>query len=209
MISTTRNMALMFMALAAVSSGGMFALGQELGTTDAIPLQESGGIVGHVTVVVTDNDGNVKQYMQTDNAILDFGKDALLDDLFGTAVSTYTDDAFIFIGFGGSNATAVAETDSPTAAFSAAAEGTCPREDVTAGGGNTRGVTQTAGQSVLNLQVVVDGSVGGCATTIGRAALANTLAVDTGDFFAVTKFTTDVVLTSTDTLTLTWDLTFN
>lgn len=208
MISTTRNMALMFIALAVVSSGGMFALGQELGTTDAIPMQESGGIVGHVTVVVTDNDGNVKQYMQSDNAILDFGKDALLDDLFGTAVSAYADIAFTFIGFGGSNATAVAETDSPSAAFSAATEGTCPREDVT-GGGNSRSVTQAAGAPVLNLQVVVDGSVGGCNTTFGRAVLANTLAVDTGDFFAVTKFSSDVTLSSTDTLTLDWDLTFN
>jgi len=208
MISTTRNLALMFIALAVVSSGGMFALGQELGTTDEIPMRESGGIVGHVTVVVTDNDGNVKQYMQTDNAILDFGKNGLLDELFGTAVSAYAATDFTFIAFAGSNATTVAETDSPTAAFSAAAEGTCPREDVTAGA-NTRGVTQTAGAPVLNLQVIVDGSVGGCATTIGRSALTNSGTLEAGDIFAVTKFTTDVILTSTDTLTLDWDITFN
>jgi len=208
MISTTRNMALMFMALAVVSSGGMFALGQELESTNATPLRESGGIVGHVTAVVTDNDGNVKQYMQTDNIILDMGKNAIIDEVFGlTTASAFGTADFVHIGLGALNATAVAETDGQTS-FTAE-DINCPKEDATAGGGNSLGLTATAGAPVLNYQVVFDGSVTNCDTQFGRAGLTNNAAFATGDIIAVTNFGTSVTLSTTDTLTLDWDFTFN
>lgn len=207
MISTTRNMALMFMALAVVSSGGMFALGQELGTTDAIPLQESGGIVGHVTVVVTENDGNVKQYMQTDNIILDLGKVAIMDEVFGLTSSTFGTADFTFIGLGASNVTAIAETDSEGAFTDEDID--CAKEDVVTAGDATLGLTATAGAPVLNIQVIFDGGDANCATTFGRAGLTNNAAFGVGDVIAVTAFGTDVTLSSTDTLTLDWDFTFN
>ncbi len=42
-------------------------------------------MVGHVTTIVTDANGNIKAYRQTDNTVVNNGKDCVTKDLFGGA----------------------------------------------------------------------------------------------------------------------------
>lgn len=62
-------------------------------TSSMVPLVESpttnmAQLLGHVTLVVTDGDGNVKQYIQTDNVVTTEGTDCALIELFGSGTGT-------------------------------------------------------------------------------------------------------------------------
>jgi len=47
------------------------------------PAQQSLQMVGHLEMIATDPDGNIKQYIQTDNAIQTRGADCIINALFG------------------------------------------------------------------------------------------------------------------------------
>jgi len=51
----------------------------------ASPTSNVGLMMGHVTMVVTDGDGNVKHYFQSDNQVTDEGTDCAMEVLFGSA----------------------------------------------------------------------------------------------------------------------------
>lgn len=188
------------MGISVILVGGVFAVAQEMETTPS-SLATAAGIYGHVTTIVTDSDGNVKQYSQTDNVILDGGKANMVEDLFGVTAPGNPANDYTFVALG-TNATAHAEGDSAIA-FTASA---CPREDAGVDTGSDIDTTPTSGQTILNIQVQVLGADGGCANTFEEAALFNLLTG--GDMFALTKLTTPVTLVSGDTLTLDWDITF-
>ena len=60
------------------SQAGMFTL------TDANPTTTTMRYLGHVTAVVSDSNGNIKSYFQTDNIVMDNGKNCATDLVFGT-----------------------------------------------------------------------------------------------------------------------------
>jgi len=201
MISTTRNLALSLMGISVILTGGIFAVAQEMEPTVS-GLATQAGIYGHVTAVITDSDGNVKQYIQTDNAILDLAKANMVEDLFGVASAGDPAQDYTFVSLG-TNSTAHVETDA--ASDFTESSPLCPREDagVTSG---TIGTTATPGQIVLNIQVQFLGVTTNCDSTFQEAALFNLSSG--GDMFALTKLTSPVTLVSGDTLTLDWDITF-
>ncbi len=65
----------MVVALVAVSLTGSFAIADEFQGGQIA--KEKAGIYGHITAVVHDESGNVKQYVQTDNAVVQNGVDML------------------------------------------------------------------------------------------------------------------------------------
>jgi len=201
MISTTRNMALTLMTISVLLVGGLFAVAQEMDTTPS-SLATTAGIYGHVTVVVTDSNGDVKQYIQTDNAILDLGKANMVEDLFGVASAGDPSVDYTFVALGTNGTATHVETDSASD-FTAT---TCAREDAGPSVNSSIGTTQTPGQIVLNIQVEFLGIDANCANTFEEAALFNLLTG--GDMFALTTLTSPVTLVSGDTLTLDWDITF-
>ncbi len=69
----TKNMALMLVAIVAVASGGLLTLVEQDVQATPSATSESGQIIGHVTLVLTDEDGNIKAYRQTDNAVYNNG----------------------------------------------------------------------------------------------------------------------------------------
>lgn len=202
MISTTRNLALTLMGISVILVGGVFAVAQEMEPTTS-GLATQAGIYGHVTAVLTDSDGNVKQYIQTDNAILQEAKGALIEDLFGVAAAGDPANDYTFVSLG-TNATAHVEDDS-AGAFTETSP-LCPREDAGVSAGSSIATTKTAGQLELNIQVQFLGADANCAVTVDEAALFD--ASTAGNMFALTKLTSQVVLASGDTLTLDWDITF-
>lgn len=68
------------------SQAGMFALMDENLTTATTTMRYS----GHVTAVVYDSNGNIKSYFQTDNIIVDDGRNCSTDLVFNTSFHTST-----------------------------------------------------------------------------------------------------------------------
>jgi len=66
----------MAIALVAVSLTGSFAVADEFQGGQIA--EQKGGIYGHITAQVLDDNGNVKQYVQTDNRIVFKGVDQLV-----------------------------------------------------------------------------------------------------------------------------------
>ena len=198
MISTQKNFALMLMGLAMLVPGGIFAMAQ---VENVDPINEQGGITGHVTAVLRDADGNIKQYSQSDNAIIDDGKEFIADDIFGTSLSGgTTTNNFDFIEIGTNNTIHI-ETDTVATAFTSVS---CPR--VQDAGVATD--VSTGGQVVLTVESAFAGSTGNCAATFAEALLAN--AITGGEVLALTQFSGGTVtLTAADTLTITWAITLN
>ena len=71
MTQISRNIALMFLGVVAVSMSGSYALLQPAQTS--VENGETGGLMGHLVVTVNDENGNVKAYRQTDNLITNTG----------------------------------------------------------------------------------------------------------------------------------------
>ena len=83
---------------------------------EPISTQSSGWISGHVTTTVYDDDGNIKHYFQSDNAVLDNGEDCAIEALFdsdgtGNCNVALGATGFNFIAIGtGAQAVAVTQT---------------------------------------------------------------------------------------------------
>ena len=87
MTNMYKNLPAIFLAVAVVSAGSVFAFNQNTEQPQQ-PTQESGKILGHITMVVKDSDGNVKQYLQTDNKVVNNGLKATTAKLFGNSLET-------------------------------------------------------------------------------------------------------------------------
>jgi len=208
----TKNMALMLVAIVAVASGGFFTLVEQ--DTQATPLgtSEQGQILGHVTLVLTDEDGTIKAYRQTDNAVYNNGFNQIIDDAFGSAACAgcqATTADFDVIGIGtGIVPAALSATDltAPT--------GTATLCDRVA---DPTGATSVADSFLVTISASFGGSAStadmanvACeGTAIIEAGLFNSATDATGEMFAAQAFSAINIASTTDVLTVTWELTFS
>ena len=183
-----------------------------LGTMNAVVADTSertGVATGHITLVLRDSDGEIKQYVQTDNLVTREGLDCLVDSLFGSTgtgtCSSALDFDVVAIGTGAVGTdTAIALTTPLTSGCIAFAD-----PGVVADVGTT---TQA-----IQVEVVFGGSTSSgadlaasqCEATITEAGVFNTggAAVATDNMFATQGFT-GVTIAAADTLTVTWDIDF-
>jgi len=89
--------AILGLTITIAMTGVLYALPTDVsvGTTTAFPL-----MVGHFDVTITDSDGNVKYYAQTDNVVTDEGLDCALSNMFDTDDLCTSTTAFIHIALG-------------------------------------------------------------------------------------------------------------
>ena len=198
------KLALLFGIIATMSLGTM-------NTVVADTSERTGVALGHVTLVLRDSDGEIKQYVQTDNVVTNEGLDCLVDQLFGsvtTGTCTTTGNMdIVSIGTGAAGgATAVTLTTPLASGCIAFAD---------------PGVVADAGTSTqaIQVEVVFGGSTstgadlapagGECEATITEAGLFNTGGATTtaNNMFAIQGFT-GVAIAAADTLTVTWDIDF-
>ena len=189
-------------AIVAVAAGigGIFS-GFSVSADDSEAFSESGLMLGHITLIVTDENGNIKDYVQTDNLVVDEGIDTMGDlvfpdiDLNGNG----TDGKFDWIGIGTGGATVAAAGDDGEQTVIS----TCNRvQDAT-----VTGTSAVSGE----ITVTVDASFSGssCAGAIDEAILANSgtgAAANAGETLARQVFS-DVNVGSSDTLTVSWEIT--
>ena len=195
------KLALLFGIVATMGFGTM--------NTAVADTSEITGGLGHIELVLTDEAGNIKQYVQTDNFITHEGLDCLVDVLFRGASGTGTcgaTDTFDAIGLGIGSAATVAST-----ALSSGLASNCI--------GFT--ATPSADSGTLTQTITISAIFGGagssgadvfateCEQTITEAGLFNAGGATTalGDMFAYQTFT-GITIANADTLTVTWDLDF-
>jgi len=185
-------------------SDGTFVLQNETPTST----MESGGILGHIEIIHTDSEGNILSYQQTDNAIVNDGRNCTAMLLFGANSGCRSDDAdglgkYTVIGVG--NGTALSGSTSQT-----------DTNDEVNDNGIVR-ITGTLG-AFLNSSNPGDPAVqritaqftwlGGTTNTINQAGLFNdTTAGSTSSTFALKNFPSSVAMNTNDQLTVNWDIT--
>jgi len=204
------KLALSAVMVVAISLTGIvgFATGIE-SVADELPrMGEPAGFLGHITLVHSDSDGNILSYAQTDNRIVNEGKNCAMELLFGTtgagdcAATATSGDLFDFIGltdtqsFGyGTNASSLNAADITGSGLDPAI-GTV-QNFVAAVGADY-------GSSSTGASVDIDKTFTATATQATDGAILYNGANDA--VFAGQKFTS-VTLNNLDTLQVTWTIT--
>jgi hypothetical protein len=178
-------------------------------TTQTNP--DVGKILGHITLIVKDKEGNIKQYRQTDNIINNDGFNCVATEVFGasTATSTcaFSPGSFKVIGLSATSSTMAHNT-----ALSALAEYS---NDGLAPVAGTVTVPTTASTSSSTTGDVVETQISntftdtGATNSVGAAALQDS-ATTTGsvNLFAAQTFGSAISLNTGDSLTVNWQVSF-
>lgn len=216
-MKTTMTVAIMGIAVAvAVGVIGVQAISQ---SNSEIPSLSSSNlsILGHATFTVTDPDGNIKAYRQTDNAIINQGKDCVARFLFNNATANPAGNncgdtsltsgftGFRFIGI--NNATGVNGVLDSSAALSTFTTG-----EMTAWTRPTSTPTYTAATGTTGTIVSITSGAVSIGSTIGstnvtRSALLDDVTSGTDHAAAIINIPNGVSVASGDTLTVNWSVT--
>ncbi|MCZ6583091.1 MAG: hypothetical protein O6761_07980 [Thaumarchaeota archaeon] len=205
-MTPTRNLALMFVAIASIASAGAYAAIQE---TQGLPSAQSEGVsmLGHVTLTLVGADGEIKQYVQADNAVMADGKDGLAELTFGTTdCASCTGSTFSNIGIG--TGTGSESPTSNTDLTTPLAAGNCNRvaaSSISSTGTDTNVVTLSA--SFSDAASGGDRADANCATGVTEAGLFDSATDATGIMFSSDTFSS-VTIGAGDVLTVEWELTF-
>jgi len=128
---------------------------------------DNGIMYGHLTLMVLDQSGNTKNYVQTDNLIVDEGMDTMIDLLFPDTNlnGNSTDTEFSVVGIGTGNTAAAAGNIGEETLISG-----CSRIQDSA----VTGSSAISGESTATVNVQFSGAT--CASTLVReAVLVNSL----------------------------------
>lgn len=163
---------------------------------------ESANLKGHIVLVVKDSEGNIKEYQQTDNIVTAAGKECVMEKLWGVATACPASIG-TFTGIALSSATFAEVASTANEIAVSAIEG------LLSGNGFDRtqgGVTNSVDPTGLTNGIVTVSHTftAGIAQSVVSAALFET----TGStVFAAKAFDSTVDLASSDTLTVTWNIT--
>jgi len=182
----------------------LLAQAQETETSNAL------GIMGHIEFVARDADGNIKQYIQTDNTIVNIGENCLAESLFDVATTDGThactgtgshasgngvaDGGFTFLAIG-LNTGATAEADNNVGMDSQ--QGARIQEA-------SAGITDSTGTGSTSAQVVLSEIFSPGAFTIAEAGLFD---ASTGGNMLARQVFTGIPLGASDQLTVQWTIT--
>jgi len=198
-----RNVSIMAMALVAVSLTGSFAVADEF-KGGQIATQEA-GMYGHITAKVLDETGNVKQYVQSDNKIVQNGVDMLVINTLVPS-SAYTggidtalgDVQYMQIGTGSGAGTSADNTITTI--------GGCAPVTFT---GTGAGASDSVGFATTSVTLSSTFSGASCAATVAEAGLFDgSTGSGTDDMFSRGIFGSSVVLGAADSLDVDWTFTF-
>jgi len=200
-----QHQSLGLVAVMAVVAGltGVTALGDiSFVENDLSSMNTNAPIMGHVIIQVTDDEGNIKKYMQTDNVISANAKACTGELLFGATVtcvssnSAFDDIVLSPDGFADTAATA----DLTNGQFSNQLTGSLAKSTSNT---ITEGVA-ASGTGSERIDIAHTFSfTGGSSQTVTSAALMNTSV----SIFAIKNFPSAVSLNNGDDLTVTWQIT--
>ena len=195
----TQHAAMFALVAIVAGTGGIFS-GFSSSADNSEAYSESGAVMGHITMVVTDENGRVVDYVQTDNLVVDAGIDTMGDLIFPdiNLNGNVTDGKFDWIGIGTGSTGAAAGNEAEETLVTG-----CSRvqDDTVTGDSGTSGeITVTVGASFSGTN---------CAGAITEAVLTNSgtgSGAGAGEILARQTFSA-VNVGSSDTLTVTWEIT--
>lgn len=162
-----------------------------LGTDDT--LKSSAALLGHITLTAYDENGEIKNYRQTDNVVVNTGDNCILMDILSTSSGSCATASQFNVVHLGTGTTTMSEG-------SVLQDMTWNR--VTTG---TVGAL-TAASSTGGASATVTATFPDVSATITEAALMNSQASNTANILAMQDFA-DIALGSTDDLTVQWTIT--
>ena len=195
MNKSSRNVALIVMLGVTTAVGGVYALMPSASTQSLTA--DGGNILGHIQLVLTDTDGNIKAYRQTDNLIVTNGLESAAEKLFGADHTTTTPTIGTF------NVVQVGiDSTAPAAA----------NENLGTPRSNKRldSSVATSGQNgaVIDANWAAGRLHNGSGTTaITESGVFDSVTNATGNMFARQTFTA-INVGAADSLTVTWTITF-
>jgi len=186
-------------------SDGTFAL-----QSDAPSTMDGASIMGHMEIIHTDSEGNILSYQQTDNAIVNQGRNCTMVLLFGAEANTACGGEIIgtytVVGIG--NGSALAVDTAIEVLNGEITDNNMARAD---------GVVTVSEQSVASIHA--DTAVGrissvftwlGATTnTVSQAGLFNQTTISGDGTFAMKDFPSNVAMNTNDQLTVNWDITID
>jgi hypothetical protein len=189
----------LFGAVFAVSVGmlglnGVFSMpSATLGTATSSHGQEP--LLGHLTIVEKDQNGNVKAYRQSDNVVTQVGRTCTAAALFGSAVQCANIGTYQFIGVGTNS---VSETSSDTALFGLISKTTRTGYTLT---NSTASIGGIASESALFTFAA--------SSTVAESGLFDSTATPNtqSHMFARKAITPPIAVNNGDTVTVTWSIT--
>ena len=159
--------------------------------------------LGHLELVLKDADGNIKQYLQTDNLIVNEGANTMVDLIFpitnptGGLNNNLTDTQFGVIGIGtGASGSFVSlvSLESPIAG--------CANQTANVVEGHVANLGNTIGAQAILSATFSGGSSPGCTGTITEAVVQNDIA-GKGELLTHKTFQ-GITLEDADTLKINW-----
>lgn len=181
--------------ITAISISGIAALGFTMADfSEENQLKSTAAMMGHITLIAHDENGNIINYVQTDNVILNSADDCILKNLFNVQTCTSTDALYddIAIGTGNTGFT----------------EGSTLSQLVwhSQTGGSVGAGTAASGAS--GASTTVSATFNDVSATITEAALINNPDTANTDTLALQDFN-DIILGPTDDLTVQWTVTID
>lgn len=178
-----------------------------------MPMSTSDGasMMGHIEIIHTDSDGNIIRYLQTDNAIMNAGRNCAANMLFGTTANTACDDTtpgyYNVIALG--NGTAFSSDDNTLTALNTEITGNgLARTDGTNVVSQQQAATgTTAGSSITRISNTYTYSSATASNTITNAGLFNSTSAPSGVFALKALPGSGVTMNVGDQLTVNWDIT--
>ena len=190
----------------------------ELQTNMSEPVYYDGtSLTGHFEVIQTDSEGNILSYQQTDNGIMNEGRDCVARALFGDHTAfghdctDVTPGGFTWIALG--NATSLSgngDNTASTALFDEITDNGLVRADATTIT-ETFGAQTTGGDdavAVTTLSATFTWT-GGTTNTVLSAGLFNATQGAEDSVFAMKDFPSGVAMNSGDQLTVNWQITID
>lgn len=195
------DLAIMGMSLSVVVSV-LFATGAlSFATQDVEPITyEQTGFMGNVVLVAKDTDGNIKAYRQTDNIITNVGKSCAAMKIFGQTTTNTTGSQQTMCGGGGANSGLFNYVGIGTSGTAEAAGDTSITGSIARAQDTGVGLVNGTGPTYAIIQ---PGAFTGLSATIQEAGLFDAGGTSGNHMFARKTFTS-IVLTPSDSLTVTW-----
>lgn len=214
----TKNLGILALVFVAGFLG--IGLGQNAFTSSEQPTMtpESGTILGHVEIIHTDANGNVVSYEQSDNAVMNQGKNCAAKVLFGGSALSSQSTCTLNAGRSFWNVIGLSNnalSSNPTT------QTTLPGEFFLSSG-TCAGICRNSANSTATVSASSDATTDGgsktvrisktftltnASATIRSAGLFNSTDTSNYSTFALKPFSSAVSMAQNDQLTVNWDIT--
>ena len=173
---------------------------------------EAGSLMGHIEIIHTDSEGNILSYQQTDNAIVNEGRNCTAMALFGPGSNTSCDDhtpgPYNVVGIGNGTLPSVSGLTTQTDLGTEITDNNMARANAVVTVSQVSAATANSDPAVARVSAVFTWQ-GSTTNTVNQAGLFNQTTISGDSTFAIKDFPSPVAMNTNDQLTVNWDITID